>query len=108
MLNPGEFEIKADADFEGEKINAAIKGSAAAEKDSAKLSITSLTYGDVTLNFDLSVTFNKTAEIPARPTDVKDVLELDENDFMEIMMEISESPLGKIIAESQGGYEDFE
>ena len=43
-------------------------------------------------------TFNKTAEIPARPTDAIDVMEMTEGDWVDLITEIQEGPLGMLLA----------
>ena len=68
------------------------------EKDSFALKITSATADAVTVKFNLSITFNKNAEIPARPSDAVDVVEMTEGDWVDLITEIQNGPLGALLA----------
>ena len=52
---------------------------------------------DITVKFNLTLGFKATAEIPQVPTDAKDIMDLTEDDWMEIMTEFQGSKLGSLI-----------
>lgn len=103
----GEFKLEGTVGPEDESAYLALEGSMKVEDDTFALKVTSATMDDVTVRFDLSVTYNKVAEIPARPTDAMDVVDMTEGNLVDFMTEIQGSPLGKIITDIYaGGYEE--
>lgn len=94
----GEFKLEGTIGPEDDSVEFGLEGSMKVEKDSAAFKITSVTADDVTLRFDLTVTFNKTAEIPARPTDAIDVVDMTEGNWVDLITEIQEGPLGMLLA----------
>ena len=90
----------------GDPVKTTIKlgGIVKVEKDSAHIEFNTVSFEDFSISFRLAFIFNKNADIPARPTDAIDVVNMTEEQFAEIMTEFSESPLGKIIADLEGEF----
>lgn len=93
----GDIRITADIYSDGEKVSFAVGGKILASKDTATIELNSITYGDFTVNFKLSFSFTANAEIPAVPTDAKDIVTLTSEELEIIMTEIQTSDLVKLI-----------
>ena len=103
----GEFKLEGTVGPEDESVFLALEGAMKVEDDTFTLDVTSATMDDVTVRFELSIVFNKTAEMPARPTDAVDVVDMTEGNWVDLLTEMQESPLGKIISEIYAGaYDD--
>ena len=94
----GEFKLEGTIGPEDDSMEFGLEGTIKVEKDTATFKITSVTADAVTLKFDLTVTFNKTAEIPARPTDATDVVDMTEGNWVDLITEIQNGPLGALLA----------
>lgn len=94
----GAFKLEGTIGPEDDSTEYGLEGTIKVEKDTAIFKITSATADAVTVKFDLTVTFNKTAEIPARPTDAVDVVEMTEGNWVDLITEIQNGPLGALIA----------
>ena len=94
----GDIALNLDIYNDGdERIAIELKGKITVTKDEAKIEFTSLKFADTTVAFKLTVGFKATAEIPEVPTDAKDVMDLTEEDWTEIMTEFQGSKLGSLI-----------
>lgn len=94
----GDFKLEGTIGPEEDDVEFALEGTMKVENDSAEFKITSVTADAVTVTFDLSVTFNKTAEIPARPADAVDIVEMTQGDWVDLLTEIQNGPLGAFLA----------
>lgn len=97
----GDIRITADIHSGGETLSFEIGGKILVSKDAATIEFNSLTYADFTINFKLTFSFDANAEIPAAPTDAKDIVTLTADDVEILMSEIQKSELGKLL-ESMG------
>lgn len=69
--------------------------------DAATLTFTSLTFGEETLTFRLSVTATALESIPTLPSDAKDLVDLTEGEWVDLLNSIMEGPLGALFGEMQ-------
>ena len=84
-----------------------VKGKVTSDKNSAAISINSVKYDNVEVELKLDITFNTSAEMPQNPADVKDVVELTEEDLEKVMEDFQSSKLGALILGFSGdAYED--
>lgn len=94
----GAFKLEGTIGPEDDSVEFGLEGTMKVEKDSFALKITSATADAVTVKFNLSITFNKNAEIPARPSDAVDVVEMTEGNWVDLITEIQNGPLGALLA----------
>lgn len=94
----GAFKLEGTIGPEDDSVEFGLEGTMKVEKDSFALKITSVTADAVTVKFDLSITFNKNAEIPARPTDAVDVVDMTQGNWVDLITEIQNGPLGALLA----------
>ena len=84
-----------------------VKGKVTSDKNSAAISVNSVKYDNVEVELKLDITFNASAEMPATPADVKDVVDLTEEDLEKVMEDFQSSKLGALIFGFSGdAYED--
>ena len=105
----GNITLKADIYndvYDRAKIE--LKGNMAVTKDEVKLEFNSLTFGEEALTFKATFSAKAMSEIPAAPSDAKDVIELTEEDWMEIVEGIQNSELGKIISDMTPSYPEYD
>jgi hypothetical protein len=90
----------------GDPIKTTIKlgGIIKVDKEGAHIEFNTVSFKDFSISFKLAFIFNKNADIPARPSDAIDVVSMTEEQLEEIMAEVSESPLAKIIAGFNGEF----
>ena len=101
----GEFTLSAVAtEDEDEKTEFELKGKLTVNKEDATIAINSFKSGDITVEFNVSLTFKTEAEMPAAPTDAKDVMDLTEADIESIMSDFQNSKLGKLIFGAVSAY----
>lgn len=101
----GEFTLSAAvAEDEDEKTEFELKGKLTVNKKDATIAINSVKSGDITVEFNVSLTFETEAEMPAAPTDAKDVMELTKADLESIVSDFQNSKLGKLIFGSEFSY----
>lgn len=103
----GAIALSIDVYGEEERTALTINGSINVTKDSAKVEITSVTVAGETYEFKLSVTFTKSAEIPALPSDAKDIVTLTQEDWMEILQEVSTSKIFSIFGAFEAPEDDY-
>ncbi len=87
----------AGAVAEDERVALTLKGTAKAEDSKASISFTSVTAGDVTVNFNLSIVFNKKATVPQIPANAKDVMQMTEEEWGTLMENFSNSFIGSML-----------
>ena len=96
--NDGNFTLNATVtEDEDEKSEFAINGKLTVNKNDATIAITSIKSGDITVEINASLTFKAEAEIPAAPSNAKDVMELTETEIQTIVADFQNSKLGKLI-----------
>ena len=100
----GAFVLAADVYSEGdERETFTVNGSIVANKNDAKIEITSVKTNDDTFDFKFSITFNKSADIPQLPADAKDIVTLTESEWEDIVKDIMEnSKLAEIMGDEDG------
>ena len=108
----GEFELSLVVDSSpaeyDEVVEIFLTGALEMSEDSFKLAITEVGAAGVSIELDAWVEFNASAEMPAFPEDARDIIDFDEDDWMEIYEGIMDSDLGDLIASfenSEGEYE---
>lgn len=94
----GEFEIAGDIYNDGDdRLKASVKGVATSTKKDAKIEISSVSVADVTVDLKIVLEIKTEAQIPAAPTNAKDITAMSAEDWMELMQEVSQSKLGSLI-----------
>ncbi len=105
----GAFDVSADViDFiNGDmdnRIKATLSGNIAADKDTASLSFNkvSVEAGDfeAEYKFKLSIAITADADLPEIPSDAEDIMDYSEEDWADLVEEISKSDLGKLFGGS--------
>lgn len=96
----GAIVVAADVYGVEERMTATLNGTMTTDKTKAEIKFTSLVIGEETYNFKVSLTFNKEATMPDRPTDAKDIMVLTEEEWVEIAEEFLESKLADLIGEA--------
>lgn len=99
----GDFTIKLDLSdiVDDEKAIIVVSGNIKSDNSGAEIVITSVKYDDTTINLNLSIKFEPNKQIPQAPSDVKDVVDMTEDDIMNIMNGITTSKLGKLLGLNQ-------
>ncbi len=81
----GEFEISATADVPGQQAaSIGLKGNISKTDKSLTVKVNEVYAQDVSLKFDLSITFEKGVAVPAVPADAKDIKTLTPQEWDEI------------------------
>ncbi len=117
--NNGEFsfaaEVGTDVD-DGETIVFIIDGKYKADNNTVTFELNSITVDSFSVRFRFAVIINAKADIPEVPADAKDIVDLTEEEIMEIMEEVQNSPLVALInkisasqpqPEPDYGYNDY-
>ena len=102
----GNFELALDA-YNGElepRSAMSVTGNIKVAAEEATISITSLKVDSLTLTFKLTLSFKALTEIPTVPADAMDITEMTEGQWVDVMNEFMESPIGQIIAGSMGDF----
>lgn len=97
----GAISLVADA-FETPETRAtlAISGKLTVTKSYVNLVLDEIRYNDLAVNWKLSVLFDKTAELPPTPTNVKKLADLTEDEKATVTEEFLAGPLGSLIFSS--------
>jgi len=101
----GNFTLSADI-YNGEdeaRQSFEIAGKITVNKNDATIEINSLKMNSLTVTFKLTISFAALDEIPAVPSDAKDVVTMTEADWTEVMGEFQNSTLGQRIFGFPGG-----
>ena len=93
----GDFVVSVRVNEDEKTEEVSLTGNVKTEKNAATVAFNSIKAGEITVNFDLSITINKKAEMPAFPTEVKDVVTLTAEDIQKMMTDFQKSELGKLI-----------
>lgn len=94
----GAIVLSADIINEDNKrTSATLNGKLTVTSDEASLEFTSLKLDEETLNFKLLISAKKVSEIPATPTDAKDIVTMTQGEWVDVMNEFQNSKLGKMI-----------
>ncbi len=99
----GKFTVNADVPADEAmmtRTEIALEGTYKTTKDSVAFEFTSLKFASATIRFKLGIEISANPEIPATPTDAKDVLDLTSAEWEALGQSIMDSDLGKIIAGS--------
>ncbi len=110
VADNGDFSVEGDvvedAD-EGTRYKASAKGNVKKEKDKITVEVTSVTYNSVTVSFKLGIVISA-AEVPAMPQTTKDIVDITAEDVQNIMTDVQNSKLGRIIYEIEMNGEQTE
>lgn len=107
VKSSGDFTITVELPETIEE-DIVIKGKITSDKNTATVSVNSVKYDNVEVELKLDITFNATAEFPETPADVKDVVELTEEDLEKLMEDFQSSKLGSLVfGYSDDAYEDY-
>jgi len=99
----GDITLVADIySNERDRIEITLSGSITVTKSVAKIQINSLSFNGETYEFKLYLTFDKSADMPDRPANTKDVVTLTEEDIAQIAEEVSSSKLFSFIGRFEG------
>lgn len=95
----GDFIIDLDLSdiVDDESALIAIQGNVKGTADSTEIAIKSVKYDEVTLSLNLTVKFDATAQMPETPSDVKDAVDLTEDDLTNILNGIQGGKLGSAL-----------
>lgn len=94
----GAIVLSADVySEEGERSKFELTGKVTVTDTEASLEFNSLKMDDVTVTFKLVISAKKGGEIPATPTDAKDIVTMTQADWMTFMTEFQNSKVGKLI-----------
>jgi len=94
----GDIVLKLDVfNDENTRTEVELKGNLKVTDKSATLVFTSLKAAGQTLNFKLTVAFDVLDQIPALPSDAKDITDISMEEWGEIMTDFQTSPIGQLI-----------
>lgn len=106
----GEFKLAGDVFASPEsRMSAELTGKITVSDTEATYEINSLKVQDQTFTFKLTLSYKTLSEIPAVPSDAKDIMDLTEGELSGLMVDIMNGPLGMIFGASQGpDFDDLE
>ena len=93
----GEFSFAAEVGVEDEAIVLIIDGLYKADNNTVTFELHSITADSFSVSFRFAVIINAKADMPETPANAKDIVDLTEDEIVEIMEEIQNSPLAKLI-----------
>ncbi|MBR2986996.1 MAG: hypothetical protein IKC63_03155 [Clostridia bacterium] len=79
---------------------ATLKGAISSSRKEAKIAITDMEMGLISLSFDLSVTFRKGVDVPEAPENTRDIVDMTEAEWEATMANVNENPVVKWFAEN--------
>lgn len=94
----GNFALKADvyAD-ENDRTELTVEGNIKVTEKEATMEINKLVTKDATVNFKLIISAKQISEIPAAPTDAKDIVSMTQGEWVDMINEFQQSTVGKLI-----------
>ena len=84
-------KLKLTVDSYGDTF--ALEGKITGDKKKATVEVSSVTMDDVTVDLDIKLTFDAEAKMPAKPSNAKDILDMDEDDIEALLEDMENSPL---------------
>ncbi len=104
LTKDGALTLNADVYNDGDsRTTFNVNGKFEVEKKSVKFEINEVKTKDATVKFTLGLVITADADIPEAPADAKDILTLTEKELTDMLDDIAESPIGKMISDMFGG-----
>lgn len=92
-----KISVKIPKEIAGSEINVSLKGKVTVEKDKVTLKFDVLNVGDEKYRFDLVFSAEAVDSIPEFPKDAKDVVDISEEEWEQIVDDIKDSDLAEFI-----------
>lgn len=91
------ISVKIPKEIAGSEMNLSLKGKVTVEKDKATLKFDVLDMGEQQYKFDLVFTAEAVDSIPEFPKDAKDIVDISEDEWEQIVDDIEDSDLAELI-----------